>query len=78
MIESISFKGLSVIIKIYYNVGGLLENMKLKFIEFLCELFKDEVCELGKVMGIFVYLVGRYFFFGFGFVVCILGFVSCV
>ena len=43
VIESISFKGPSATIKTHHNVGGLLEQMKLKLIEPLRELFKDEV-----------------------------------
>lgn len=52
VIESISFKGPSQAIKTHHNVGGLLENMKLKLIEPLRELFKDEVRKLGSLMGI--------------------------
>lgn len=44
VIESISFKGPSATIKSHHNVGGLLADMKLKLIEPLRELFKDEVC----------------------------------
>jgi GMP synthase (glutamine-hydrolysing) len=43
VIESISFKGPSATIKTHHNVGGLLENMKLKLIEPLRELFKGEL-----------------------------------
>jgi GMP synthase (glutamine-hydrolysing) len=42
VIESISFKGPSATIKTHHNVGGLLENMRLKLIEPLRELFKGE------------------------------------
>lgn len=73
VIESISFKGPSATIKTHHNVGGLLENMKLKLIEPLRELFKDEVRELGKVMGIPAHLVGRHPFPGPGLAVRILG-----
>jgi GMP synthase (glutamine-hydrolysing) len=52
VIESISFKGPSATIKSHHNVGGLLKRMKLKLIEPLRELFKDEVRELGKELGI--------------------------
>ncbi|MCO5565958.1 hypothetical protein L7F22_019633 [Adiantum nelumboides] len=76
VIESISFKGPSATIKTHHNVGGLLENMKLKLIEPLRELFKDEVRELGKVMGIPAHLVGRHPFPGPGLAVRILGPVS--
>ncbi|MEN2986529.1 MAG: glutamine-hydrolyzing GMP synthase [Thermodesulfovibrionaceae bacterium] len=52
VIESVSFKGPSVTIKSHHNVGGLLKRMKLKLIEPLRELFKDEVRQLGKELGI--------------------------
>ncbi|UCG77635.1 MAG: glutamine-hydrolyzing GMP synthase, partial [Nitrospirota bacterium] len=52
VIESISFKGPSATIKSHHNVGGLPEVMKLKLIEPLRELFKDEVREVGKEMGL--------------------------
>ncbi len=51
VIESVSFKGPSAIIKSHHNVGGLPEVMKLKLIEPLRELFKDEVRELGEALG---------------------------
>jgi len=47
VIESVSFKGPSAVIKSHHNVGGLPEVMKLKLIEPLRELFKDEVREVG-------------------------------
>jgi GMP synthase (glutamine-hydrolysing) len=54
VIESISFKGPSATIKTHHNVGGLLENMRLKLIEPLRELFKGESAstsgELGKLI----------------------------
>jgi GMP synthase (glutamine-hydrolysing) len=52
VIESISFKGPSATIKSHHNVGGLPEIMKLKLIEPLRELFKDEVRVLGKELGL--------------------------
>ncbi|GAB6182885.1 glutamine-hydrolyzing GMP synthase [Thermodesulfovibrio hydrogeniphilus] len=52
VIESVSFKGPSATIKSHHNVGGLLKRMKLKLIEPLRELFKDEVRALGKELGI--------------------------
>lgn len=51
VIESVSFKGPSATIKSHHNVGGLLKKMKLKLIEPLRELFKDEVRVLGKELG---------------------------
>ena len=47
VIESVSFKGPSAVIKSHHNVGGLPERMHLKLVEPLRELFKDEVRELG-------------------------------
>lgn len=52
VIESVSFKGPSATIKSHHNVGGLLKRMKLKLIEPLRELFKDEVRKLGQELGI--------------------------
>lgn len=52
VIESVSFKGPSAIIKSHHNVGGLPEVMKLKLIEPLRELFKDEVRILGEELGL--------------------------
>ncbi len=52
VIESVSSKGPSVTIKSHHNVGGLPEKMKLKLVEPLRELFKDEVRRLGKVLGL--------------------------
>lgn len=76
VIESISFKGPSQTIKTHHNVGGLLENMKLKLIEPLRELFKDEVRALGTLMGIPEELVWRHPFPGPGIAIRILGEVT--
>ena len=76
VIESISFKGPSQTIKTHHNVGGLLEDMKLKLIEPLRELFKDEVRDLGEIMGIPHDLVWRHPFPGPGIAIRILGPVS--
>ncbi|HRQ60535.1 MAG TPA: glutamine-hydrolyzing GMP synthase, partial [Alphaproteobacteria bacterium] len=52
VIESVSFTGgPSVTIKSHHNVGGLPEHMELKLVEPLRELFKDEVRELGRALG---------------------------
>jgi GMP synthase (glutamine-hydrolysing) len=51
VIESVSVKGPSAVIKSHHNVGGLPERMKLKLIEPLRELFKDEVRVVGDVLG---------------------------
>lgn len=66
VIESISFKGPSQTIKTHHNVGGLLKDMKLKLIEPLRELFKDEVRKMGRELGISAELVGRHPFPGPG------------
>ena len=76
VIESISFKGPSATIKTHHNVGGLLEDMRLKLIEPLRELFKDEVRALGKVMAIPDDLLWRHPFPGPGLGIRILGAVS--
>ena len=73
VIESISFKGPSATIKTHHNVGGLLPDMKLKLIEPLRELFKDEVRALGTVIGIPEDLVWRHPFPGPGLAIRILG-----
>jgi GMP synthase (glutamine-hydrolysing) len=51
VIESVSFKGPSAVIKTHHNVGGLPERMKLSLVEPLRELFKDEVREVGEELG---------------------------
>jgi GMP synthase (glutamine-hydrolysing) len=76
VIESISFKGPSQTIKTHHNVGGLLDDMKLKLIEPLRELFKDEVRQLGELMGIPHDLVWRHPFPGPGIAIRILGEVT--
>ncbi|KAK1580760.1 uncharacterized protein LY79DRAFT_581649 [Colletotrichum navitas] len=52
VIESLLFKGPSATIKTYYDVGGLPDTLKLKLIEPLRELFKDEVRSFGRELGI--------------------------
>ncbi|MBD3165079.1 glutamine-hydrolyzing GMP synthase [bacterium] len=76
VIESTSFKGPSAVIKTHHNVGGLPEKMKLKLVEPLRELFKDEVRELGRKLGLPEALVGRHPFPGPGLAVRILGEVT--
>ena len=51
VIESVSVKGPSAVIKSHHNVGGLPERMKLKLVEPLRELFKDEVRQAGDALG---------------------------
>jgi GMP synthase (glutamine-hydrolysing) len=76
VIESISFRGPSAKIKSHHNVGGLPEKMKLTLIEPLRELFKDEVRELGTLLGIPERIVTRHPFPGPGLAVRILGEVN--
>jgi GMP synthase (glutamine-hydrolysing) len=76
VIESISYKGPSACIKTHHNVGGLPANMKLKLIEPLRELFKDEVRELGMALGIDEDSVWRHPFPGPGLAIRVLGEVT--
>ena len=73
VIESISVKGPSATIKSHHNVGGLPEYMKLKIVEPLRMLFKDEVRRVGASMGIDPELLGRHPFPGPGLSIRILG-----
>lgn len=66
VIESISFKGPSAVIKSHHNVGGLPEKMGLQLVEPLRELFKDEVRLLGRELGISDEIIGRHPFPGPG------------
>jgi GMP synthase (glutamine-hydrolysing) len=67
VIESVSFTGgPSVTIKSHHNVGGLPERMKMKLVEPLRELFKDEVRVLGRELGLPDAFVGRHPFPGPG------------
>jgi GMP synthase (glutamine-hydrolysing) len=76
VIESVSVNGPSVTIKSHHNVGGLPEKMKLKLIEPLRELFKDEVRELGRELGLPDAIVQRQPFPGPGLAIRIIGEVT--
>ena len=77
VIESVSFTGgPSVTIKSHHNVGGLPERMNMKLVEPLRELFKDEVRELGRELGLPDVFVGRHPFPGPGLAIRIPGEVS--
>ncbi len=73
VIESISVNGPSATIKSHHNVGGLPDYMKLKIVEPLRMLFKDEVRRVGKSLGIDPELLGRHPFPGPGLAIRILG-----
>lgn len=73
VIESVSVKGPSATIKSHHNVGGLPDFMKLKVVEPLNTLFKDEVRKVGKALGIDSIILGRHPFPGPGLAIRILG-----
>jgi GMP synthase (glutamine-hydrolysing) len=76
VIESVSFKGPSAVIKSHHNVGGLPERMNLKLIEPLRELFKDEVRAAGQELGMPRDMLWRHPFPGPGLAVRCLGEVT--
>jgi GMP synthase (glutamine-hydrolysing) len=73
VIESVSVKGPSATIKSHHNVGGLPDYMKLKIVEPLRSLFKDEVRRVGHEMGLAQDLLQRHPFPGPGLAIRILG-----
>jgi len=73
VIESKSVKGPSATIKSHHNVGGLPDFMKLKVVEPLSSLFKDEVREVGHTLGLSHEILGRHPFPGPGLGIRILG-----
>ncbi len=76
VIESTSFKGPSATIKSHHNVGGLPEKMDLKLVEPFRELFKDEVREVGRKLGLPEQLIARHPFPGPGLAIRVLGEVT--
>lgn len=73
VIESVSVKGPSATIKSHHNVGGLPEFMKLKVVEPLRSLFKDEVRRVGQALGLKPEILHRHPFPGPGLAIRILG-----
>jgi GMP synthase (glutamine-hydrolysing) len=76
VIESVSVKGPSATIKSHHNVGGLPDFMKLKVVEPLNTLFKDEVRRVGKTIGLADNILHRHPFPGPGLAIRILGEVT--
>jgi GMP synthase (glutamine-hydrolysing) len=76
VIESVSFKGPSAVIKSHHNVGGLPERMKLALVEPLRELFKDEVRAAGESLGMPKEMLWRHPFPGPGLAIRCLGEVT--
>lgn len=76
VIESVSTKGPSKTIKSHHNVGGLPKKMKLKLIEPLKELFKDEVRALGLELGLPTDMINRHPFPGPGLAIRVMGEVN--
>jgi GMP synthase (glutamine-hydrolysing) len=76
VIESVSVKGPSATIKTHHNVGGLPERMNLALVEPLRELFKDEVREVGRKLGLPERAVGRHPFPGPGLAIRVMGEVT--
>lgn len=73
VIESVSVNGPSATIKSHHNVGGLPDYMKLKIVEPLRSLFKDEVRRVGRALGIRTELISRHPFPGPGLGIRVLG-----
>ena len=76
VIESVSVHGPSVTIKSHHNVGGLPDKLRLKIVEPLRMLFKDEVRRVGKELGLDKNLIGRHPFPGPGLAIRVLGAIS--
>ena len=76
VIESVSHKGPSAVIKSHHNVGGLPEKMHMKLIEPLRELFKDEVRKVGAELGMPDSIIWRQPFPGPGLAIRVIGEVT--
>ncbi|MFY8160325.1 MAG: glutamine-hydrolyzing GMP synthase, partial [Candidatus Kapaibacteriota bacterium] len=76
VIESVSVKGPSATIKSHHNVGGLPEKMNMKILEPFRELFKDEVREVGRLLGVPAWFIDRHPFPGPGLGIRVLGEVT--
>ena len=76
VIESVSHKGPSAVIKSHHNVGGLPEKMNMKLIEPLRELFKDEVRQVGAELGMPESVIWRQPFPGPGLAIRVIGEVT--
>ncbi len=76
VIESVSIHGQSVTIKSHHNVGGLPEKMKMKLVEPLRELFKDEVRKIGRELGLPPEIIDRHPFPGPGLAIRVIGAVT--
>src|SRR5262245_63411198 len=76
VIESVSFKGPYATIKTHKNVGGLPERMRFKLVEPLRELFKDEVRQVGTLLGLPSEIIWRQPFPGPGLAIRVLGEVT--
>jgi GMP synthase (glutamine-hydrolysing) len=76
VIESVSFRGPSAVIKSHHNVGGLPEVMNLSLVEPLRELFKDEVRKVAVELGLPDFIIWRHPFPGPGLAIRIIGEVT--
>src|SRR5437016_14387849 len=76
VIESVSVKGPSATIRTHHNVGGLPEKMPFALIEPLRDLFKDEVRQIGRALGLPAEVLVKHPFPGLGLAVRMLGEVT--
>ena len=73
MIESVSVRGPSAVIKSHHNVGGLPEQLGFELVEPLRDLFKDEVRRVGEALGLPEHIIWRQPFPGPGLAIRCLG-----